>query len=603
MLSATSGPAAPARQGGHLDYRTLMSCDNTRGWLSTVETELARWLLERKNLHVDPGVNVQMDSGGRTLQILHHSGGRAKSLRATLVETGPQGTWTTELLAHDGEGSDDWLRLQVSNDQNRFVAVPNISKSLMQALPLRDSSLEFTGHPQVLNHASIDRLIETLCDEERRGLVVVAATSAGDGIDFDGFVRQVEEWTKQVYGMSQVVVLDPVATQDLQNHFGTHGVSPWTIRTYYPGVDPASAVDARRHRILSTARLASESDAWVERLLGRVARMHMARYPAPPEVIRLRRTFQRLENRFIVESPAQESEQSAPTSTTLGREGVEAELATTRPSSPEPDHGTAPQVRPADLENLQSRLILATSRLDRAEAQIETLQGKLEAAEDLAALMEEMLADGEVDRAILQEESEELRSRQKWLQSELAKRGEHDVAYSATPDAVRLQYPESFDELMTRTQIDDLSQLGIVVTCDADAARSLDDHDTLHSAVRTTWDALMSLADYIRSRRDGVFDGSVDNYLRNTPAGYTPFSANRHAYTESGATMKRWGKERVLPVPEEVDASRLATMTAHFKLAQIGMISPRMYYLDRFTQNNYIVVGYIGSHLTNTKTN
>jgi hypothetical protein len=40
-----------------------------------------------------------------------------------------------------------------------------------------------------------------------------------------------------------------------------------------------------------------------------------------------------------------------------------------------------------------------------------------------------------------------------------------------------------------------------------------------------------------------------------------------------------------------------------YKLAQIGMVSPRMYYLDDFVASKAVYIGYIGPHLTNTQTN
>jgi hypothetical protein len=67
--------------------------------------------------------------------------------------------------------------------------------------------------------------------------------------------------------------------------------------------------------------------------------------------------------------------------------------------------------------------------------------------------------------------------------------------------------------------------------------------------------------------------------------------------------MKGFGDERQLPVPTSVDPSGTATMKAHFKLGRIGMVSPRMYVLDRFSEDGCVYVGYIGAHLTNTQTN
>jgi hypothetical protein len=88
--------------------------------------------------------------------------------------------------------------------------------------------------------------------------------------------------------------------------------------------------------------------------------------------------------------------------------------------------------------------------------------------------------------------------------------------------------------------------------------------------------------------------------VRNTPHGYNTCPARRHAARENSITMQQWGNERVLPVPSDVDPSGQTVMEAHFKLGQIGRISPRMHYYDDFTGTGKIYIGYIGRHLTNT---
>ncbi|GAA1082723.1 hypothetical protein [Tsukamurella spumae] len=42
---------------------------------------------------------------------------------------------------------------------------------------------------------------------------------------------------------------------------------------------------------------------------------------------------------------------------------------------------------------------------------------------------------------------------------------------------------------------------------------------------------------------------------------------------------------------------------AHFKIAQSGMISPRMHYLDDTARTKKVYVGYIGPHLPTKATN
>jgi hypothetical protein len=67
--------------------------------------------------------------------------------------------------------------------------------------------------------------------------------------------------------------------------------------------------------------------------------------------------------------------------------------------------------------------------------------------------------------------------------------------------------------------------------------------------------------------------------------------------------MKKYGAKRVFPVPWSVSPTGTAEMRAHFKLARIGIVSPRMYYLDDYVGSKSIYIGYIGPHPTNTQTN
>jgi hypothetical protein len=76
------------------------------------------------------------------------------------------------------------------------------------------------------------------------------------------------------------------------------------------------------------------------------------------------------------------------------------------------------------------------------------------------------------------------------------------------------------------------------------------------------------------------------------------------ALVESETTMNRWGEERIFPVPVGVDASGRAEMQSHLKIDSKGSTSPRVYFLDDTKGiTGRVIVGYIGAHLTNTRTN
>lgn len=131
----------------------------------------------------------------------------------------------------------------------------------------------------------------------------------------------------------------------------------------------------------------------------------------------------------------------------------------------------------------------------------------------------------------------------------------------------------------------------MVFTGDRGTAMDLDTHDTFETAVRTARDCLLVLADYLRARDEGLHDAGVTHYLQRPPDGFWRMSPKRHAPTETAATIQRLGQHRVFPVPRGVSASKLAELTSQFKLARIGMVSLRLYYLDNYASDLKVYVG------------
>ncbi len=140
-------------------------------------------------------------------------------------------------------------------------------------------------------------------------------------------------------------------------------------------------------------------------------------------------------------------------------------------------------------------------------------------------------------------------------------------------------------------------------TGDVKTCRELDAYDSLGKTTRTAWEAMLVLGEYVRARKNGDWSLGVEEYLRRTPDGYRGMSPRKHAATESDEAMARFGRERIFPVPTDCSADGVITMCAHFRLGHIGMVSPRLYYLDDVAMTGRVYVGYIGPHLTNTQTN
>lgn len=589
------------------DFVALMRCEAGDRWFPDAIAQVHSWLRE-KNFDVDLYDSADHTSGARTLTV-RRLDGNGHDLRVQLVERNTNaGTWTTELLVHDEPGADDWISLVVRNDQGRFVNVPRLARYLMQVVQLGDGAIEFHDGPQVFGSTDLDRLITLLSDTERHGLVFVAGSGDDPGLPFDAFRRKVGEWAKEVYGLAQVVVLDPAATSALSDRIGTQFEAPaWTIRTYQPGVDLDDASDARRHRILGTGRLATKPDAWTRRLLGEIARQQAATRAIDHAVQRVRHRLERFENRRLVDSLAAAADSAA---TVLNSGPIErpdlVEIAEPPPEVGTDDAALLTMVRHTlGIETIteQSLLRAVAARIDRSavsalEVRVNDLQSTKEQLEDERSELMAALDDAQIEIEVSNLDLDNRDGKISWLEARLKERGDYEATYLDVPVEFTISRPDSFEQLLDQVEATD----GICFTGDPSEVVKLNQIDTNNAALRTAWDAVLAMYDYAKARAAGDWNQGLDQYLKCPPDGYRSIAAGKFGASETAATMRAHGAERQFPVPTSVHPSSRIEMKAHFKLARIGMASPRMYVLDRHPNDPCLYIGYIGPHLTNTQT-
>ena len=340
-----------------------------------------------------------------------------------------------------------------------------------------------------------------------------------------------------------------------------------------------------------------------------MARQQAATRPADPTVQRIRRRYDRFENRRLVELLQTDTTQSP-------NAGPTADALRT---APDPEPVRTPEL-PSDelslvrrilgLKEITERALLdLVSRIRRTEIdrrstssleqRVENLQERVEQLEDQNEFLREALEDAQLETEVARIDLDEAHGKIRWLEDRLTKAGDYEAQYLDVPAEYIESPPSSFDELLDR--LDDIET--VEFTGDTSEVVRLNQIDTNGSALRTAWDAILAMADYARARADGACEGGLAQYLQATPAGYRTFPPGKFGENETGRTMKQFGDERVFRVPSEVDPSGSAEMKAHFKLARIGMASPRMYVLDAHPTIPKLYIGYIGSHLTNTQTN
>lgn len=436
------------------DYIAFMECHAGDGWFPQVDSQLSSWLRE-KGFDVDLSQDQDHELGSSRLLVRRHKAGHTSELLVELSEdSGKGGVWQTELVAHDEPGGRDWISLVVSNDRGNFVAVPRLARYLMQVLPLGDSSLTFTDKAQQFGVNDVDHLIEVLSDERRHGLVFVAGSSDSGGIDLAPYVRQVDKWAKGVFGLAQVIVLDPAATAEFERRVGPNFSAPaWTIRTYQPMPRFDERIDSRRHRILGTRRLVNQSDTSIQGLLGDVARGQAVTRAVDPQLQRARRTFSRLENRRLVDQLSEPVEVLQVLESEITTEDVAAAIGS--PEAVESQETPYPAVEQIGLiqrilgvtEITEEALKEFVQRLSGREAEraaaralqdrIDLLQSRAEQAEDECRELLTLLEDSQLETQVALLEVDDREAKVRWLEAKLKEKGDYEAAYLPIPDEPR----------------------------------------------------------------------------------------------------------------------------------------------------------------------
>ncbi|GAA1111979.1 hypothetical protein [Kitasatospora arboriphila] len=160
--------------------------------------------------------------------------------------------------------------------------------------------------------------------------------------------------------------------------------------------------------------------------------------------------------------------------------------------------------------------------------------------------------------------------------------------------------PESFGELVCRFAEFPLLQF----TGDEKETVALDGQPDGSGWARLAWDGLTALQEYAAAAVRGEAGGDFKAWCEHTPPGCHHFPPRKAVRWESRTVEShaKWKRERMLPVPPCVDVSRRAFMGAHLRIGG-GSTAPRLHYLDDCSGSGRIYVGYIGQHLTNTRTN
>jgi len=622
-------------------YRSIFSLRHGQDAMRLTAEQFRMWLALRGYgvVAVAPGVHQVAEHVQLVVTELGPYDG-SRSLRYRLTESSPAGDWVTTVTVYRDGAEDDWIWVDVNAPPSApgpaasyerlvkdvdaadawWTGVPHMVRVILSAADAHDGEMILAARPTLVTVADVDGLISAICDPGRRGTALVAAPIPD--VSVSRMIDHVERLTRECVGLAGIYVLDTGAAAKLEESFApSHSVPLGAVRTFLPEVDPASAVDARRHRVLLARTIAEQPPGKLAHLLGRAHRSRALNLPLPSHVAQVDRLLSREEPaavlRAIQEMPpdpfvrgpgdgAAGLAPAGPAATAAVREvAIAGELLTSLVSEFQAGASRADAPGGPDDMTARFRELLAEGRgvlrgHQEISRRLAALQDMLEEAEDDRDLVRARLEEEQLDHAETQAELLKAKLELDRLRGILSRAGRVDQTRAAVAAA---QSPGSFAELLE--WLDEHVLPCVIFTGDPKNALELDDFDPLGTWAAKSWDVLRVLDGYAAARHRGEFSKGVHAYLGHTPPGRPGYPPGAHSTQESEPVERtpRLRKLRVFPVPAGLHPDGAIFMDAHFKIARKGLVSPRIYYHDDASQTGKIYVGYIGKHLPNAHTN
>jgi len=622
-------------------YRSIFSLRRGQDAVRITAEQLRSWLALKGygSVAVAPGVHEVAENVQLVVTELDPPDG-SRSLRYRLTESSSSGEWVTTATVHRDGIEDDWVWVDVNAPPSTprpaasperlvkevdaadawWTGVPHMVREILSAADARDGEMILAARPTLVTVGDVDSLISAICDPGRRSTALVAAPIPE--VPMPRLIGHVEQLTRECVGLAGIYVLDAEAAAKLEEAFApSHSVPLGAMRTFLPEVDPASAVDARRHRVLLARTIAEQAPGKLAHLLGRANRSRALNLALPSHVAQVDRLLSREEPAVVLRAiqatppapfarrPLDGSAGPAPAGqavTTAVREiAIAGELLTSLVSEFQSGASGAYGAGGPDDMTARFRELLAEGRgVLRGHREISrrfaALLDLLEDVEDDRDQARARLEDEQLDHAETQAELLKAKLELDRLRGILARTGRVDQTRAAV---AAMQSPGSFAELLERLDEHALSR--VAFTGDPKDALELDDFDPLGTWAARAWDMLRVLDGYAAARHRGEFTKGIHAYLGRTPPGRPGYAPGAHSTQESESVERspRLRKLRVFPVPRDVHPDGAIFMGAHFKIARKGLLSPRMHYHDDAGRTGKIYVGYIGRHLENAHTN
>ncbi|MFB7911775.1 hypothetical protein ACFC1T_35615 [Kitasatospora sp. NPDC056076] len=576
-LPGPRGPATPYRM-------TVTTALPHAEAVALADAQLASWLKQEgcEEPPPTPGAALGAPPAAERLRLgervlldrdqgpLRGGPGAGRYDRRRLRTPAPHGTRQLTLTVATDPGGPTWVRLEAETHSTGSgvrtpcrVPVPELARTLLPLLDAADGPAAVHSAPRVITADEVDDLIDELCDPERRLPTVVASVPVN--LPVEHWVEEVvRPLCRQLPGLATAYVLDPGARTGFNVALEYHSVYGGAVRTYLPEVDPASRQDGARHPVLARGRIEQDLRR-AAGLLAREPRRLAADQPLPPPLAAVP---------VLRVPPPQLRPAAGPP---VGPPAEPAALA-----REEQQDRAEQQARADELERVRHTLRL--ERRDRAQSR-DGHEGRLRTGARSALSGRHCTGPTALPGAA----------------PTTSGTGPTIVGRLAAQPGGWPDKPETFTELLAR-----LGEFSLLTfTGDQKNALALDGLQCAGAGwARLAWDGLTALQEYAEAAVRGAAGGDFKQWCERTPDGCHRFPPRKAVRGESRTVFShtKWKRERMLPVPECVDASRRAFMGAHLRIGG-GRTAPRLHYLDDCSGSGRIYVGYIGLHLTNTRTN
>jgi hypothetical protein len=333
-----------------LGYRSLFTVarDSLHGAdvESLIASQIHAWLRGKK-LDADavqPGSVVAVGQGAEASLSYEQTPSGSRSSRFFLTEASG---WTSQVVVHDPHDGrhDPWVWIDVNSPDDQTIAkAPRLAKMVLEVVEAHDGGVVLDPDVRTLHGDDVPALVAALTDGARRGPVFVAGSSRA--LPLEPWRALIGTLLRDTTGLAAGFLLDPEATVEFARLAGpSHAVAPGTLRTFLHDVAFDDDLDGRRHRILTTERIATDREAHLLRILGRVARDHTLTNPLPAYVARVEaRLIRQADEDFLTSALITTTAKPVPSEAATAvpeRQPVAArdELELQLPTSPESGQG------------------------------------------------------------------------------------------------------------------------------------------------------------------------------------------------------------------------------------------------------------------------